>query len=160
MVKVNVNPLVKILIGSLMVFFSLLPNISHAEPDPIWPWENVQPFPWDIIQGTWAGVIDSGETIYFSFEVVLTESGQQRVKIKQVDPETKQVYAVGMGRVSGKVLKSRIISPHHKFIFTARYVDNYYLNFKKYLVVTIEGKTPRPFRVRIEIDKFLNDPVK
>ena len=73
-----------------------LPQARAGGSDVPFPLDYPLPFPWNTIEGTWA-VESRAYQATFSFDVQNDCNGRQILKVSQIDPDSGDVMADGMG---------------------------------------------------------------
>lgn len=74
-----------------------------------WPWGYEAPFPWTFVQGVW--LAEHGEfRSYFQFRVVSEKNGLQQLDVQQVDPQTCEPLARGVGFEQNKIVRAQMTS--------------------------------------------------
>lgn len=126
----------------LFSFLALAPfgvqSICHAQIHP-WPWASTNPFPWNNIQGTWT---EKTTEYTLSFQVIKNSSGENLIRIDQIDSETGAVIARGLGSENSSrvVVAAMTGGPLRHFILTIRSLQNVYcLDGHDFIGVTIES---------------------
>lgn len=72
-----------------------------------WPWGYEAPFPWSFVQGVW--LAEHGDfRSFFSFRVVSDKSGLQQLEVSQVDPESCEPLARGVGFEQNKIVRAQM----------------------------------------------------
>jgi hypothetical protein len=131
---------------------------AFAPIDP-WPWEKELPFPWDNIEGIWGGIHDD-ETMVFSFEIIDSIFGDRQIKVKQINPESMEVLAQGLGVENNNVLRAVMVGDSHKFRMSVRLIENEYcLDSRQYTVITIESMNTEHFIFHFTIEKLSKAPL-
>lgn len=94
---------------------------AKAQVDP-WPFGTAMPFPWANIQGLWEGTSESSKVLY-SFKVVGSGVANRQLRVLQLDPETLEVMAEGVGFEDQKVVKAFMIADNGvQYVLTVRKV--------------------------------------
>lgn len=94
---------------------------AKAQVDP-WPFGSAMPFPWANIQGLWEGTSESSKVLY-SFKVVGAGVANRQLRVLQLDPETLEVMAEGVGFEDQKVVKAFMIADNGvQYVLTVRKV--------------------------------------
>jgi hypothetical protein len=152
------------LIRLLVLIIFLCPifaSVTQArEPiDPPWPWEKELPFPWDNIEGIWGGIHDDAAMI-FSFEIIDNDSGDRQIKVKEINPETMEIIASGLGVENNNVLRAVMVGRKHRFRMSVRLIENEYcLDNKQYTMITIESMGRESYIFQFSVEKLANSPL-
>jgi hypothetical protein len=113
-------------------------SVAQAQVNP-WPWAKPLPFPWDNIEGIWT---ERTSNFTFSIKVVENSWGDRHIKIKQLDANTGQVIAQGVGyEMDDDVVVAGMTGGQQtQYLLTIRLLENVFCwNSRKVTGVTIES---------------------
>lgn len=110
----------------LFSFLAIVPlgvqSICQAQIHP-WPWASTKPFPWNNIEGTWT---EKTTEYTLSFQVIKNSSGDNLIRINQIDSETGAIIARGLGSENSSriVVAAMTGGPLKHFTLTIRSLQN------------------------------------
>lgn len=141
-----------------IIFCPPLSSTAQAQVNP-WPWEKELPFPWDNIEGIWGGIHD-GETMLFSFEIIVNPTGHRQIRVIEVDPETMEIIATGPGVENNNVLRAVLVGRKYRFKMSVRLIENdYCVDNRQHTVITIENIGRESFIFHFTVEKITNSPL-